>query len=659
MLPSGSVRVLRPGGAQLPTPVMPSLSLSNSNRRRPRARAGVPATSTASDPATPVARPRVLPCPPEGTFHPPVPFVVPRGYQLGRCGVYREVVESKHDGQVTLVRIAEAPVWITETLIDIDSGQSALTIQMWRGERLSEPRTVGREELSTKSSLVKLSRFGFPFASTNDSAMVRYFQVAEAANQNDKLPHRECAAYNGWRSRGTALQEPNAFVWGRKLFTPDGVFDLTISPAAGSDAVKARRFSQAGTEEGWAETLPLVMKAPVAVTSFLAAYASPLLRILGQQGFLVEHYGTTSKGKSTQLRINRSIMGPAALEDLPSLNTTDFGVEAMCHHSQSCCIEGDELSLVPTVTPQDRERVVKMLYMIAAGVGRTRGTKELVARELMTWTLTGTITGEQSVRRLSTNSGLGLRVISFQGSPRGPVTEESRSDTDRIEAILMSHYGWAGPRLVQTLLRLTTEERARMRDRHASYSLQFRRAAKAGVPAEIVGRLSKSYATMALAGDLLAMHYPEHVTLEDCHGALFTTWAAVLETHVDAGDYAEQAFEQLKAWVVSRAGDIEHPKKYNDDWKALPGKRETLGAHRKEGTAIIGTQLKEFFSGKGIDPSTVYADWIAKEWLLADEEPKTKRQKPRYKAVKINGAAVKCYIFAPGVLAAEEDCRDE
>lgn len=640
---------------------MPSLSLSKSNQRRPRARAGAPATSTASvtqaSPASSVTRPRVLPSPPEGAFQPPVPFIVPRGYQLGWNGVYREVVNAKDD-QITLARIAEAPVWLTETLTDIDSGQSAVTIQMWKGGRLWEPRTVGREELATKSALVKLSKYGFPFASTNDSAMVGYFQAAEAANQGRLLPHRECAAYNGWRSRGTALQEPNAFVWGRKLFTPDGAFDLTISPAAGSDVVKARRFSQAGTEEAWTEVLPLVMKAPVALTSFLAAYASPLLRILGQQGFLVEHYGTTSKGKSTQLRINRSIMGPAALEDLPSLNTTDFGVEAMCHHSQSCCIEGDELSLVPTVTPQDRERVVKMVYMIAAGVGRMRGTKELVAREMMTWALTGTITGEQSVRRLSKNSGLGLRVISFEGSPRGRITDESTSDTARIEAVLMSHYGWAGPRLVQTLLRLSTKERAEMRDRHTRYAEAFRKAAKPGVPAEIVGRLSKSYATMALAGYWLARHYPEHVTRKGCHRALLTTWATVLESHVEAGDYADQAFEELKAWVVSRAGDIQHPPKYGADRLALPGKRETLGAHRREGTAIIGTQLHEHFKAKGIDPSTVYADWIAKGWLLADEDPKTRRPKPRYKPVKINGAAVRCYLFAPGVLAEEEDCRD-
>lgn len=530
---------------------------------------------------------------------------VPTPYTLTPSAVWATRI--LEDGTEEPVQIASAPLVISGILRDADEGRELLRLE-WRREGKWAHSFVDRGKALDARKLVELAGVGAPVTSITARPLVAYLESFEARNL-DAIPHARLTRRLGW-------QGDDGFLWGSTLVRAgerveikatdprEWTKDHLIFVAEGSGEDQLRHgYRQEGSLEGWRAAAALVAGYTRPLITMYSAFVPPLLDVLRAPNFIVDLSNRTSTGKTTTLRLAASVWGNPDEKSADSVLGTWDLTQVFLERS-SAFASGLPLILDDTKRARRPGDIAKMLYTVASGKGRGRGTVGGVARST-SWRTVLISNGEAPITSFSQDDGARMRVVSLRGQPFGEKSRETERLVHQINRGVCSNFGHAGPTFVAWL--------QAQRDRWDSFREEYRDAvektlADAGDEEQDAGRLAE----YACAIEMAAVLAHEALQLPwECEGLVERIWKDLVSDALDAaGD--RRALEMILAWASSR--------EYAFDGRAadVPPGAGWLGCWTSHILAINPLSVKEQLTREGFDPRAILDAWRERGWIECD-----------------------------------------
>lgn len=244
------------------------------------------------------------------------------------------------------------------------------------------------------------------------------------------------------------------------------------------------------------------------VLAISAALAAPLVDLVGAESGGFHFRGASSTGKSTALVVAASVWGGNGY--VRSWRVTANGLEGVAagHNDALLCL--DELGQVPA------REAGEAAYLLANGAGKSRASREGLARKPARWRLLFLSSGEIGLADKVAEDGRGRRVAAGQqvriidipadaGAGAGLFENIHGSESPdafarEIKAASTTHYGQAARIFIDYLSR----ERDRVTAAVAGYSDQFATEnCPSGADGQVT-RVAQRFALAAAAGELAA-----------------------------------------------------------------------------------------------------------------------------------------------------------
>lgn len=527
-------------------------------------------------------------------------FRTPPGYEVDGDGVW---VQFEGDRRV---RALKAPMLIVGRHRDIHTGEVRVDVA-WRTRKGWSRHTVPRQLVMDARSIVKLSGLGAPVSSDDAKQAVKFLAAFEDVNL-PHLPERATTTHMGWQS-------DRAFVLGGASFGEP----VQLVADGGLEAL-AGGYRVGGTWAGWCEAIrEYAVTRPLVMLAIYGAACAPLLRILGQPGFVMDWSGETSHGKTTALRAAASVWGvPDDRGDgiiLSWASSSAVGPMTVAHFLQS-------LPLILDDTKRGKPEVIaSTLYDIPAGQERLKGTAEGGLRAIRRWNLPLLSTGEAPITSFSQDGGTRARTLVLRGAPFGQDSDENRRAAEAMREVLLEHHGHLGRRLLEHLLDDRTDlEKIRKRFRYLRDAL----AEKAQSP--VVGRLAAYVAvlqvTMELCENRLGM--PAAVATPENPGPLVVAWRAAQEAATES-DPPTEALRQLFGWATANADRFDGQRKDTKD----PPPQGWAGRWTTTRLGFFREVVDELLARWGYDVAGVQEAWHRRGWTVASGDRKRRVYKTK------------------------------
>lgn len=320
------------------------------------------------------------------------------------------------------------PIMPVERLVNIDTGIEKLRIAFSKGRRWRDA-IVDKQTLATANKIVAMADMGVAVTSENARSLVRYLSDVENINY-ERIPERKSVGRLGY------IEDEG--------FSPyvDGlVFD--------GDANYRTIFNSIanhGKADEWLKTARECRKNSLTARIVLAsAFASVLVQRLGGLPFFVHLWGGESgTGKTVALMLAASVWGDPSLgKYIQTFNSTAVGHEKTAAFLNNLPLLVDELQLAKDRSGKPNFNV----YLLAQGVGKTRGNKSGGIDKTPTWSNCIITTGESPLTTGGDGAGALNRVIDIECSP----SEKVIMDGQRVAGELRKNYGFAGRAFVRKL----------------------------------------------------------------------------------------------------------------------------------------------------------------------------------------------------------------
>lgn len=440
----------------------------------------------------------------------PVHLRAPEGYTLSAKGIIYEEGGSRRVSKV----ICRTPILLKQRLCSLDTGEEKMQIAFRRDGEWHEA-TFPRSTIFTSRGITALADLGCTVTSENAKHVVRYLEALEAENF-DIIERADSTSTFGWK--------PN------NRFIP-GIDDNIVLDIDPSQRSFAAAYCTAGTMDGWVE----LMRPHRARDKFrfilAAAFAPPLLRIIKQRLFFVYNWGGSKGGKTAALKAALSAWGdPERL--MVNFNATQVGLERTAAFYCDLPLGIDERQLAGN----DQGSLEKIVYMIASGTGKIRGSKTGGIQTMHTWRTVALATGEVPLSTETTQTGVSTRVIEIYGGPFK--SEESAS---RMHQRAGDNCGWAGPEFVRRIIAMDEDE---IRDRYERIN-----AAVYKMSGGQNGSHCAGIAAVALADILIDEWFFEGKDSEKT--AMRMAENILREQLASTGDVNENALQFVTDWVLS------------------------------------------------------------------------------------------------------------
>lgn len=362
---------------------------------------------------------------PEAVKGAPVNLRQPEGW------IYSEKGISHIDEKKAIpTMVCRTPIILTRRLKSMETGEEKIEIAFKRDGQWSTA-IFPRSTIFTSRSITVLADLGCTITSENAKMVVRFLEALEAENI-DIITKADSTSTFGWQTKGRFLPGHG----------DDIVLDIEPSLRGWAAA-----YHTTGTFEGWIETMNPHRERDKFRFILAASFAAPLLRILSQRIFLVYNWGGSKGGKTAALKAALSAWGdPERL--MVNFNATQVALERMAGFYNDLPLGIDERQLAG----QKQESLEKIVYMLASGTGRARGSKGGGLQALNTWRTVALATGEEPLSTETTQTGVSTRVLEIYG---GPFTDEKSASLMHQQA--GSNCGWAGPEFIKRVM--GTDER--------------------------------------------------------------------------------------------------------------------------------------------------------------------------------------------------------
>ena len=362
---------------------------------------------------------------PEAIKGAPVNLRQPEGWIYSEKGISH--IDEKKAIPTTVCR---TPIILTQRLKSMETGEEKIEIAFKRDGQWSRA-IYPRSTVFTSRNITALADLGCTITSENAKQVVSFLAALEAENI-DIIQKADSTSTFGWQTKGRFLPGHG----------DDIVLDIEPSLRGWAAAYHA-----AGTFDGWVDTMQPHRSRDKFRFILAASFAAPLLRILQQRIFFVYNWGGSKGGKTAALKAALSAWGdPERL--MVNFNATQVALERMAGFYNDLPLGIDERQLAG----QKQENLEKIVYMIASGTGRARGSKGGGLQALNTWRTVALATGEEPLSTDTTQTGVSTRVLEIYG---GPFDDEKSASLMHQQAPV--NCGWAGPEFISRLLE--TDER--------------------------------------------------------------------------------------------------------------------------------------------------------------------------------------------------------
>lgn len=354
-------------------------------------------------------------------------YMFTKSYRIDTFGVHLGSVDDagnfKSDKVVSL-----KPILPTAIMDNMDAGLQKVQIEMWDKGRWRRIVT-NRETLTNSSKIITLANQGVPVGSDNARLMATYFNSL-LAEFDERLPRNPARSVMGWVEQDE-----------KRVFMPyaSGMdFDGEDSYKYLYDAIKQR-----GTLQEWVEyCLPLRVSSIEIRLIMAAAFASPLIELIGENPFVMHLWGGTGTAKTVSLLIAASIFGdPKPGKLVRTMNMTANAMLGTAAFLNSIPFCGDELQ---TIKNRWSGTYDGLIMQITEGIDRGR-MKYNQIEDIKSWKCSFLFTGEEPCVKSSSGGGVANRVIQIE------VKNKLVDDGNAVANFYRTHYGTAGPEYIGAL----------------------------------------------------------------------------------------------------------------------------------------------------------------------------------------------------------------
>ena len=505
----------------------------------------------------------------------PAEAVVPEGWMLSAEGINQGTADKA-------IVVTSAPMVITRRFTEVDGDAEHLGVAWPRDGRWHE-EIVPRATVAVGKTVVELAAYGAPVTSNNASLVVDFLADFEAHNL-ELLPRSRVARQLGWQGNGGQ----DGFLWGEQLLSNNNVSAAHNTPtstepantaseiifrgADEGDGQLAAGYCEAGAFEGWCAAVQPIAQFPKVMLGIYAALTPPMLEVLNSDNFITSYAGATSQGKTITLRISASCWGcPNEKSTTSAMGTWDatrvwFGrAPAVLNHLP--------LVVDDTKRASKKEMVAQMIYDVASGRGRGRGSQQGLARNDAFRTVMIT-SGEAPITSFSEDGGTRARVLEVWGSPFGKADAATAQIVNRVNDAVHDHYGHLGPRFVQYLIE-HRDDWAAWREQYRQLRQQFgNRAGDNSVAARMATHLAAISMTAQIVHQAVEMPW----AYRDVVGEL---WGE-LTAETPEADRAAVALRHVMSW---RMGTVHNSTRRQPATWGMPWLGVSLSTKRKSRTS--------------------------------------------------------------------------
>lgn len=404
-------------------------------------------------------------------------------------------------------------------------------------------------------------------------------------------------------------------------------------------------LSSAGTTNQWQEAVSRLAKGNSRlVFAISTAFAPTLASLVGEDSGGFHFRGTSSSGKSTALKVSASVWGnPNRYTRL--WRATANGLEGLA------ALHNDGLLILDELSQLDPKEAGEAAYLLANGQGKTRASKNGMARKSTRWSLFFLSAGEESLTNLmakagqKTNAGQEIRLADIEADPgnhMGLFEELHEFDNPAALAIQLKdntnlYYGAVGI----DWLHAVVKDRSRL---STFLSKMINLFLTDVMPQSVSGqvlRVARRFALVAAAGELATQYRLTGWNQGEAFKAAGLCFKSWLESFGDTGNREDRAIlSQVRAFFesygASRFDDIVNPN--NERIQKRAGFFRIDVNDAREYYVLSEVFRKEIC--KGFEPRMVVKVLRHYGWIKPGRDNKSS-QKPRVRGI----GTPRCYVF--------------
>lgn len=314
------------------------------------------------------------------------------------------------------------PVLPTAILVNIDSQTEKLELSFYKHKRWQKLITE-RSTTANRNAIIKLADKGLEVNSENAGTLVKYIADVVAASLS-YLPHKQAKSVMGW-------------VDGEFMpYTDKVVFD-------GDDQFKYlyKAISSKGKLSEWEQYVAPLRNNLELRLCMAAAFASPLIELVGENPFVCHLWGGTGSGKTISAMVAMSIFGDPSMGRMTrTMNMTANSMLSTAAFLRNLPFAGDELQTIKSRW----SNYDNLIMCITEGIDRGRMSYDKV-NEVKAWKCSFIFTGEEPCIKQASGGGAKNRVIEIECKAK---IVESGND---VANFARTHYGCAGEPYVNQL----------------------------------------------------------------------------------------------------------------------------------------------------------------------------------------------------------------
>lgn len=374
---------------------------------------------------------------PEAIEGAPINLRQPEGWIYSEKGI--SAIDQK---TYTPVGVCRTPIILTQRLKSLETGDEKIEVAFKRDGQW-QTAIYPRSTIFSSRSITTLADLGCTVTSENAKRVVSFLGALEAENI-DLIPKNDATSTFGW--------QPG------KRFLPghDDGLTLDIDP---SQRGMAAAYCKNGTMERWVEHMAPHRTRMKFRFILAAGFAAPLLRIVKQRIFFVYNWGGSKGGKTAALKAALSAWGdPERL--MVSFNATQVGLERTAAFYCDLPLGIDERQLAGN----NQGALEKIVYMIASGTGKIRGSKGGGLQAIHQWRTVALATGEEPLSTETTQTGVSTRVLEIYGGPF-----DNEADAALMHQQSATDCGWAGPAFIEKILQMDERKIVEMYEEMQNY----------------------------------------------------------------------------------------------------------------------------------------------------------------------------------------------
>lgn len=356
----------------------------------------------------------------------PVLLKEPEGWKLSDDGIFKYEARTEQ-----YKRVCRTPIIIVKRLRNIETDEEKIQVAFkirghWKFGIF--PSTT----IYQSRNIVSLADLGALITSENSKQVVSFLEALESENI-DRIKEAKSVSQLGWATD--------------ENFLPGHAGDIVLDVER-SMIGRVNAYQKKGSLDEWLNVMAKHRERNRFRFILAAAFAPPILKTVNQRIFFIYNWGGSEGGKTAALHAALSAWGdPESLK--VSFNATKVGLEQTAAFFKDLPFGLNERQLAGT----KQESVEQLVYMLAEGGSKIRGTKNGGLQAIKQWRTVIIANGEEPLSNDSTQTGVSTRVLEVYGPPFDDPQEASD-----IYPFTAENHGAAGVKFVGKLLEVGEKE---------------------------------------------------------------------------------------------------------------------------------------------------------------------------------------------------------